>query len=297
MNWLRGGWLRGWFAQRRRNRQSLAPRRRARRSDRLEPLEPRQLLTVTFHGGAVLPNVEIQALYYGQDWKTNAAVSQQAVVLDQYLGYLVNSPYMDMLTQAGYGVGRGTASPGDVFAINVNKKRFLTDARIQRDIQAEITGGGLMAPDANRVYIVFVEPGVKIRDNQDGTTSVHDFLGYHGAFAGRDKSGNPIDLHYAVIASPGGANGSSASQGFGTDLDQLTSVSSHEVAEAATDPNIGYKKLGWYDDRRINGGEIADIVSNDNTVLNGYVVQNVAARDDASLAPAGATPYKPFPHR
>ena len=53
-------------------------RRHARRATprrmvpKLLPLEPRQMLTVTYHGGPVLTNVEVQALYYGSDWYNNS---------------------------------------------------------------------------------------------------------------------------------------------------------------------------------------------------------------------------------
>src|SRR5919112_1383431 len=42
--------------------------------------------------------------------------------LDQFLDYLVDSPYMDMLTEAGYGVGQGTATPG--YRANVSLTGF-----------------------------------------------------------------------------------------------------------------------------------------------------------------------------
>src|SRR5262249_17325977 len=45
--------------------------------------------------------------------------------------------------------------------------------------------------------------------------------------------------------------------GSTSDLDQLTAVTSHELAEAVTDPNVNYKTLGWYD--TVNNVEIADL--------------------------------------
>jgi hypothetical protein len=58
------------------------------------------------------------------------------------------------------------------------------------------------------------------------------------------------------------ADGTSLSQ-----FDALTTVSSHEVAEAITDPVPG---SGWYDDAN---GEIGDICAWQTTPLDGYVVQ------------------------
>jgi hypothetical protein len=38
----------------------------------LEELEQRQVPTVTYHGGALLRNVEIQPVYLGSDWSSAA---------------------------------------------------------------------------------------------------------------------------------------------------------------------------------------------------------------------------------
>ena len=70
------------------------------------------MFAVTFHGGALLGNVETQAVYLGSDWTGNSDLKNQSQQLDQYLDYLVQSPYMDMLASASYGVSRGSSSKG-----------------------------------------------------------------------------------------------------------------------------------------------------------------------------------------
>jgi hypothetical protein len=74
-------WIAGDNASRRTHR--TAGRRR-HASPVLESLEGRQLMTVTGHGGAVLPNVEVQALYYGSDWDVfnNPIYAQQVGYLE-----------------------------------------------------------------------------------------------------------------------------------------------------------------------------------------------------------------------
>ncbi len=246
----------------------------------LELLEPRLQPAVTYHGGALLTHVEAQAVYLGSDWQSSAGQTQ-AHNLDGFVGYVVNSPYFDALTNAGYGVGRGTASAGAVLPVQINKSYYLTDAQIQRDLQAAITSGAVQQPDANRLYVIYVEPGVAIKDG-GGATSVTDFLGYHGAFAGRDAAGRPVDVHYAVMPYPGGYNPSAQSQGFASNFDALTAVSSHEIAEAATDPNVNYKAPGWYDDRY--NAEIGDLTEGYVRRLNGYDVQLVVNKQDQVLS-------------
>src|SRR5262249_49526663 len=153
------------------------------------------------------------------------------------------------------GVGRGSTSPGTIDRLALNKSYYLTDSTIRAEIQRFINAGSLQQPDANRLYVVYVEPGVAIlNDHEHNSTSIRDFAGYHTAFAGRTAGGYGADIHYAVIASAGGYN--PIFPGL-SPLGSMTLTASHEIAEAATDPNVNYKALGWYDD--YNGGEIGDI--------------------------------------
>jgi hypothetical protein len=284
---------RGWgpksgIAGRRAKRRPHAKRRQSS-GGCLERLENRELLTVTYHGGDLLTNVEAQAVYLGSQWSTNASLAAQAQATDQFLATIVNSPYMDMLTNAGYGVGRGTASAGADDNLTLNGTT--TDALIRSDLQAEIDSGAVQAPDANRLYVVYVEPGVSV---QLGTaSSTNSFLGYHAAFGGTTSTGAPIDIHYAVIPAPGTPNPTPASQGFSSALNEVTTVTSHELAEAVTDPNVNYKTLGWYDDQL--NGEIADLAEgHDSTIIgaNGvtYEVQDVVNQNDQLISPSTAQP-------
>src|SRR5262245_36271003 len=246
-----------------------------------ERLESREMLTVTYHGGALLTHVEAQPVFMGSDWATNGSLVSTAGSLDKYAGYLVNSNYMDMLTKAGYNVGRGSSTAGATLNLNINKAVNLTDAQIHSNLQAAINAGQLATPDAQRLYVVYVEPGVVVKLGTD--TSRTSFLGYHGAFAGRTAGGQAVDIRYDVLPYPGSPNPSPSSQGYNNAFDELTSVTSHELAEAVTDPDVNYKTLGWYDDRL--NGEIADLAST-NSRLNGYLVQNVVDKNDRVIAPA-----------
>src|SRR5436853_189239 len=214
--------------KKRRGKQRL--QRRVLGAGRFEQLESREMLTVTYHGGALLSTVEAQGVYLGSDWAANSSLNSQAAALDQYVGYVVNSPYMDMLTTAGYDVGRGSATAGNELNVSINKTTGITDSQIHADLQSAINSDQLATPDANRLYVVYVEPGVKISLGSE--TSVNSFLGYHGAFAGRTAAGKAADIRYAVIAYPGGPNPSATSQGFANAMDDMTAVSSHEIAEA-----------------------------------------------------------------
>ena len=238
------------------------------------------MLTVTFHGGQLLAHVETQAVYLGSDWITNTSLNSQTATLDHFLSYLVQSPYMDMLSNAGYNVGRGTSDAGKIDNVTLNKTTGVTDTQIHSELQTLINSSQLKTPDANRLYVVYVEPGVVVKNPPDASNT--SFLGYHGAFAGKDASGKSADIHYEVIPYPGSPNFSAASQGFASNMDEITSVTSHELSEAVTDPNPNYKALGWYDDQL--NGEIGDLTSK-NVVLNGYLVQDVVDKNDRVISP------------
>jgi hypothetical protein len=241
-------------------------------------------MTVTYHGGALLPHVDVQALYYGSDWSNNSTYYGQAGYLEGFLKTIVNSSYMDMLAKDGYGVGRGSFESGKIDPAKVDKSQYLTDNQLQGALQAEIKSGVLKAPNSNSLYVVFVEDDVAVSNGSQ--TSQTDFDGYHSAFAGTDASGHPTDIHYAVLPYPGGSVGNGTIPWVST-LGLLTLATSHELAEAVTDPNVNYKTPGWYDDTQ--NGEIGDIVAFQTVYLNGYAVQRISDRNDQGMTPAGAT--------
>jgi hypothetical protein len=283
----------------------------------LEALEAREVPTVTPHSGIVLPQVEAQALYYGPSWQNAPDLRAQ---MEGFLQYIVNSPYMDMLQRAGYGVGRGTFTPGvddpapDSQSATIGQVNdFDIRSGLVRDIQE---AGGLQAPDFNRLYVVFVAPGVTL---QGGNTSEGNLLGYHNSFVGPD--GNLI--RYAVVMTPGYGTSNafvSALQGYSV-ADNMTAVASHELAEAVTDPDPKIAP-GWTDDTATPGdNEIGDFNNVSATDANGlpnfhrlglvapgagfpyysggYMVQDVVDQAGGSIFPsdltsqAGATPELP----
>jgi hypothetical protein len=248
----------------------------------IEHLESRRLLTVSYQGGTLLAHVEVQPLYLGSDWATDTTLQSQKTQLDQFAAYVVNSPFMDMLANSGYNVGRGTATAGGVDNVTLSKTTAITDAQIQSQIQSMITSGKLQAPDANRLYITYVEPGVAVQ--YGGSSSTTSFLGYHSAFAGKTASGAAIDIHYAVIPHPGSPNFTSAAAGFSTVLNEMTEVSSHELAESVTSPNTNYKLAGWIDPQ--SNEEVSDLANGQSVMLNGYQVADVVNRNGTVVTPS-----------
>lgn len=270
ISWAQRIW--GQFSTRQRQRQ-----RSVRGVPAIEMLEPREVLTVTFHGGALLDQVEVQGVYYGAKWNSDPTAHAQVSLFDGYLNYLVDSPYTDALASAGYNVGAGTAQAGVVDAKVLKKHQVVKDSAIRQALQADIDSHLVEQPDANRLYIVFVQPGNVEKAGRGSGTSKTRFLGYHDHFAGHDANGIDQQIYYAII--PYHSKPNAFHSELPTPFDSMTSTVSHEFAEAVTDPVPGD---GWYDDDL--NGEIGDLTQS-RVILNGYYVQQFVDKDGETPVP------------
>ena len=96
----------------------------------LEVLENRVTPTLTYHGSAILPAVQAQALYLGSDWLTNPVLNSQTnpsnpTSFDAFLTATVGGSYLTMLGKAGFTgtnpsatVGPGSATAGAIDPIS-----------------------------------------------------------------------------------------------------------------------------------------------------------------------------------
>jgi hypothetical protein len=226
----------------------------------VEHLEDRRVLSgidVTYHGGPLLQNVQIESVFYGQAWSTNSSLDQLLSQIDGFLQYFPTSPYMNVLKQ--YNVGDGSFL-NDLVVPQNPTNGTIDDSLIRQLLNSEIASGQLSAPNANSLYIFFTTPGVAVTDN--GQTSTRDFAGYHDTFT--DSAGAPV--YYAVVPYP---TSSVVSNQQLTALQDITVILSHEISEAITDPDT---QTGWFDPRN---GEIGDIAEGHIGVLDGYVVQGI----------------------
>ena len=243
----------------------------------VERLEDRLVPTVTYHGGALLTHVQAENLYLGSAWMTSGGQGM-AKSLEGFSATLVNSRYMDLLTWAGYGVGRGTDYVGKVLNYNLNS--YVTDGQIKGSIQQAIRGGGVMQPVANNLYVVFVAPGVNVVASDGESSARQNFTGYHSYFVGTNYYGTPTYIQYAVIAYPGhGVNPTPQYYGYPNELAALTDTASHEIGEAATDP----RDTGWYDNRYGMSGEVGDLTNSYHQYLGSYYVQLLANKNDSPM--------------
>jgi hypothetical protein len=230
----------------------------------LEQLEGRLVPSVTRGPGPVLDHVEVETVFVGDAWQTNPYLAQQAQSINQFFAEITNSTYMDMLAE--YGIGRGSLRQQDFIpqvsapGHDATLANYLTDQSIQYMLNINISdpNSTVNYPDANTVYFVFTQPGVSV-----DVTSINHWAGYHTSFI---DDRNEL-VNYAVVPYPRDLT----AEGGLSSFDQITATSSHELAEAATDPTL---PRAWFDATAPGGeGEIADLADGLQGRYLGYQVQ------------------------
>jgi hypothetical protein len=240
----------------------------------LEVLESRQLLSITSGQGIVIPHVEIETVYYGQDWNQNGSQDYMSQ-FDNFLGSLSHSSYMGMLGE--YGVGLGTLTGRDVvadasaplgqfqlpiwgwyqsFTISVPTNTMVANQQIETMLTNEINQGHVPFPDGNRLYVVVLPQGIVLPNGWGGFHSTFTYT--NGSFS--------TSVAYAAI----GHNSLAL-----TPFQQQTEIASHELAEAVTDPTgQGWRDYthpasdGWWE---IGDGDVDGVYG----YFNGYAVQKI----------------------
>jgi len=224
----------------------------------LAPIAPTAQLT--YHGGPVLGAVQVVPIYWGAFW-ANGDGSQLATELDAFFDFILTTSLMDLLgeystttTMIGHGgrlssVKVTASEPGDPTATG----RQVSDEQIQQALQGWIVAGTIPATTANTLYFVYLPPDCVSMLGTDQSCQV--FCGYH------NHSTNGVFYAVEPYITCLGCS-------FGTILDSLTKVSSHELAEAVTDPALD----AWFDPA--SGDEIGDICNSSTTHLGGYLVQD-----------------------
>jgi hypothetical protein len=202
---------------------------------------------LTNFGGPILTSVHVAPLFWnsGVQFQTN---------LNPFYNDVPNSPLYTLLAQ--YGVGHGNGQAGFV---DNRPTRSVRDSAVQTEVLNQINLGHLPPPTAQTYYPVHFPPNMNITA-PDGSRSCVVFCAYHGTFRVQDSAGNIINVNYGVIPDQGGG----CAGGCGANaqrVNNLDSVSSHELVEATTDPAVGLATvigppLAWYDP---NNGEIGDI--------------------------------------
>lgn len=281
---------------------------------------------MNYYGGPVISNVNVEVVFWGENVdpsiQSGIPPFYQAITNSSFLDLLGEYSTIGMIADAGLDLGESGSNQsinrgllgGSVVIHPNNSSTTLSDLDVQTEIQGQITAGVLPAPlldssgNTNTLYMVYFPPGITIALDQFDV-SCQQFCSYHGTF-----SWHSLSTLYGVVPDHGAGSGCDVGCGKGTQLQVVTLNSSHELAEAVTDADVGIvadyaKPLGWYSQQQIaNGGgdfgEVGDVCNQQPGTVSGYTVQLVWSNAQNSCsdgpaqihlnAPATATAGAPF---
>ena len=230
---------------------------------------------LTYYGGPVISSVKIWTVFW------NSSVQYQSE-LNGFYTTITQSAYLAWLSEydtSTQSIGLGSLG-GSVVDTGAPPGSNVTDAQVQQEVARLISAGKLPPNDGDNLYMVYFPPGVTITDGSD--QSCQTFCAYHGT-----STLNGADLYYGVLPNLGGACAGGC--GDGDQLQNTTSVSSHEMAEAITDAAVGLATgssapLAWYDQ---SNGEIGDICNAQQTQVSGYTVQLLWSNQQGACVASG----------
>ena len=205
---------------------------------------------VTNHGGPVLANVQCTTVFLGDAWN-QAPLSTMRDDFNAFLDDYLKSSEFANLSVYGISAGSrlGTLTTSDTLGATV------LDADLQAIVQRLTASGGQISANANTLVFLFTPQGTLVDASAIGAgVTCTDHCGYHN-FVG--------SVAYAVVP----YLECSGCLGNGMTTEQsMTSVMSHELCEAVTDPMLN----AWYSS---SGEEIGDLCAWQETSVDGYTAQ------------------------
>jgi hypothetical protein len=244
---------------------------------------------LTYYGGHVISAVKVIQVLYGTGPYEAEVSNTAAPSIASFYGGVTNSSYYDWLSEYNTNITANGGGPGtnqfigrgtfggqiQITPAAANNGPTIDDTQIQPELQAQIRAGHLPVPDANTLFAVYFPDGKVI--TQGGSSSGVQFCAYHGTVA---AAGSLPEFYYSILPGFGSPGFSGGGCGVGTEFQNVTSVSSHELVEATTDAEVGLATvlappLAWYDG---TNGEIGDICNGQQQAIVGgdgrtYTVQ------------------------
>ena len=237
-----------------------------------------------YYGGPVLATMEIVQVNWGQGNFDSHVTATSTPSMASFFTQMLTSPLIPWLDseyntvapvapktnqRIGYGHFLGLYSIAPKI-----KSQNLSDQQIQTELANQIAAGSLPAPSRDAVgqnntyYAVFFPPHYRI-SLAPGAASCDYFCAYHGTIANAKGLGT---VAYGVHPDMQAGSGCDIGCGDSTSVfSRSTSVASHELVEALTDPNVGIPQtiaapIAWYDPAN---GEIGDICNGTTTTFQG----------------------------
>lgn len=221
----------------------------------------------TDKGGTLLASVQVQLIFWGKAWATNATPAVQDIT--NAVTQILAGSYMSALSQYR-AIGRGSLC-GKTLVTSSDPPGTFTEDDVADLIHDLIKTKAVPEPDTVKQYLycVIMPTGVHYTNT--------DVIGEHSFFINLDYQ-FPFDLdinkvYYAWVTNDG-------------TLDFVTTVFSHELVESCTDPEGG----GLLGNTGVCPGdgwcEIGDVCEGVTGVSNGVVVQAYwSQRDGMCIIP------------
>jgi hypothetical protein len=253
---------------------------------------------VDYNGGRVLQNPKIVTITWASDDPTRVSRLQQFgdIITSTAWWTAVSSEYCQQPGNKPC-IGPGTGG-GHVVIQDPPAADGYTDSSqgaassLQDFIHDHVVGGNgitadFPAPDDNTLYVLYFPPGVTI--TLDGDASCDTFGAYHNTMVLPNVNDLQSNVAYAIIPR------------CGTKESTTTYSASHEIIEAATDPDIGEQTLSYYMLDQVwagggLGGEVGDLCENSGSGSSmpesTFTVQRTWSNKSAA---AGHDPCVPIP--
>jgi len=139
--------------------------------------------------GAGIGDLQQHSIFLGSGWSDPVLRAREAR-LSNLLAMIHDHAQMDEIAQAGF-----TNRFGPTFSfekLDVVDNRKISDLEIQNILAGLFADGPLTEPQADSVYIVFLDPG--LQSTLRSLTAGKHYLAYHSFFS---ASGSKV--HYAVV--------------------------------------------------------------------------------------------------
>ena len=228
---------------------------------------------LTYYGGHVLSHVKVDVVVWGS-WSYPATVPLTGKrSVSSFFAGVTASPHLDWLNEYDtptQHIKRGTLE--GVYTVHppsAANGATISDTQLGTALRALIDAGQLPKPSTTRLYAIFFRSGQTIV-TPDGT-STNGFCAYHDTMTYKSST-----AYFAVMPYELDNRGCKpASSSF----DNLTTIASHELVEAITDPGVGLNRVAWYDSRNGEVGDICAGASSPASVIGGDGVRYVVQRE------------------
>jgi hypothetical protein len=237
-----------------------------------------------YHGGPIVNTPQVHALFVG-DWMS-ASNQNRATRLKQFLTDLMNSKYMNILSQYGCGTTGRLVSSAFVAAPDND----LSGPEIQGILQTAIDNGTIPEPtNPSQVHVLFLADAVGVNDTMNGIVMCEaasdNAFGYHDFF---ETSAGQLCVFAVVpgltdtcVTTTCPVDSTCSLKRAQTQEQRQTQVASHEFAEMISNPLVGLDE-GWSEPTSTHeNGDICNGLSGTITVgSNTWTVQLMYSKKD-----------------